>query len=159
MPGRVESAREGAIGWIVFDPPERRNAISPHMWSELSAVARACSRDDASFSIPAARLGVGCGLAALETLASVVGLPMAKEVLFSAHRYCAADALRMGLVNEVMPKAELEAGVREIAGRIAEGVKAFPESASPSSRDTERFRQADSERSEGVTGERPVSRT
>lgn len=143
-----------AVGWIIFDHPERRNAISSHMWGELSEAVRAFAEDDsvrvvvmrgegneafvsgadisqfagvagektserldssggdafeelsglekpliamvqgyciggglavalcadlryasadASFGIPAARLGVGYGLGGIESLASVVG--------------------------------------------------------------------------------------
>jgi enoyl-CoA hydratase/carnithine racemase len=41
-------------------------------------------------------------------------------MLFTARRYGAEEALRVGLVNAVMPKAELEAFVRDVATTIAE---------------------------------------
>ena len=40
-------------------------------------------------------------------------------MLFTARRYGADEALRVGLVNAVMPKAELETFVRDIATTIA----------------------------------------
>lgn len=75
--------------------------------------------DDATFGIPAARLGVGYGMGAVEALANLVGLCNAKEILFTARRYNAEEALHMGLVNQVLPKGELEAHVRKIADQIA----------------------------------------
>ena len=75
--------------------------------------------DDATFGIPAARLGVGYAMGGIEALADLVGLCNAKEILFTARRYNAEEALRMGLVNAVLPKAELEDHVRRTAHQIA----------------------------------------
>ncbi len=75
--------------------------------------------DDAQFAIPAARLGLGYQMAGLEALTRVVGLSAAKEIFFTARRFSAEEALRIGLVNQVVPKAELEDSVRETAERIA----------------------------------------
>lgn len=71
--------------------------------------------DDAVFAIPAARLGLGYPAGGLETLVRTVGLPAAKEIFLTARRFRAPDALRLGLVNEVLPKAELEPYVRGVA--------------------------------------------
>ncbi|HYY60130.1 MAG TPA: enoyl-CoA hydratase [Burkholderiales bacterium] len=38
MSGRINSRREGAIGWLVFDNPERRNAVSVEMWQAIAPV-------------------------------------------------------------------------------------------------------------------------
>ena len=46
MGGQVRGERNGAIGWIVFDHPERRNAISVDMWREIPRVARDLADDD-----------------------------------------------------------------------------------------------------------------
>ena len=40
MSGRIRVEREGSLGWIVFDQPERRNAISAAMWQAIPAAAR-----------------------------------------------------------------------------------------------------------------------
>ncbi|MEM7410589.1 MAG: enoyl-CoA hydratase [Myxococcota bacterium] len=75
--------------------------------------------DDAVFAVPAARLGLGYHMSGIEMLKDLVGPSRAKEIFFTAKRYSAADAHAIGLVNDVFPKAELEASVRETAGRIA----------------------------------------
>ena len=75
--------------------------------------------DDAVFGIPAARLGLGYGAAGIENLVRVVGLPAAKEIFFTARRFGAADALRRGLVNDVIAKADVDRTVLETARQIA----------------------------------------
>jgi enoyl-CoA hydratase/carnithine racemase len=76
--------------------------------------------DDARFAIPAARLGLAYHPGGIEALAALVGPSAAKEILFTARRYTAEEALALGLVNRVFPKAGLEAEVRALAGAIAE---------------------------------------
>ncbi|HIF96111.1 MAG TPA: enoyl-CoA hydratase [Myxococcales bacterium] len=200
MPGKVHAEIDGHVGWIVFDHPERRNAISANMWTELAEAAGRFASDDAvrvvvmrgeggeafvsgadisqfdgangkrtsrdldsgggnaferlgrlekpliamvdgfciggglavalcadlryastaaSFGIPAARLGVGYGLEGIEKLAAVVGPSHAKEILYTARRYSAAEALAMGLVNRVVAQDELRPMVETVAGEIA----------------------------------------
>jgi enoyl-CoA hydratase/carnithine racemase len=201
MGGRVRFEKEGPIGWVIFDHPERRNAISVEMWRQLPEIAAQIAgdpeirvgvlrgageqafvsgadisefeerrtggaqareydsdsgrsfaalaglekpllaaihgfcvgggvaislsadlryaADDAVFAIPAARLGLGYAMGGLEALARVVGIAAAKEIFFTARRFDAEEALRMGLVNGVFPKAELFSRVRETAAQIA----------------------------------------
>ena len=76
--------------------------------------------EDAQFGIPAARLGLGYGFAGTEKLARTVGAAAAREMLFTGGRFPAEDALRWGLVNRVVPVAELEPTATRIASAIAE---------------------------------------
>jgi len=85
----------------------------------LSADIRIAA-DDAQFGIPAARMGLGYPYKSLRRLIDVVGPAYAKEVMFTARRFSAEEALRMGLVNRVVPVAELEGTVRELAATIAQ---------------------------------------
>ena len=75
--------------------------------------------DDAVFAVPAARLGLGYHAQGIRALMDLVGPSTAKEIFFTARRYTADEALGLGLVNDVFPKAELEKGVRELAEKIA----------------------------------------
>ncbi|MBI4638971.1 MAG: enoyl-CoA hydratase [Candidatus Rokubacteria bacterium] len=54
-------------------------------------------------------------------LPRLVGLARAKELIFTAEVIDAAEALRVGLVNRVVPAAELDAATRQLAERIAAG--------------------------------------
>ncbi|MGH7416297.1 MAG: enoyl-CoA hydratase [Candidatus Rokuibacteriota bacterium] len=190
--------KDGPIGWITFNQPEKRNAVSQEMWQrmpecvrDLSAddairvvilrgagdaafvagadisqfkdrrrnaadeeeyrrisgagqealtklrkpllamihgfcigggvsIAITCdlriASDDARFGIPAARLGLGYHYHGMEKLMSLVGPAYTKELFFTARTdFSAQDALRMGLVNQVVPKAELERFTRDYA--------------------------------------------
>jgi 2-(1,2-epoxy-1,2-dihydrophenyl)acetyl-CoA isomerase len=54
-------------------------------------------------------------------LPRLVGLQRAKELVFFGDDLAAADAERIGLVNKVVPGADLEATAREWAERLARG--------------------------------------
>jgi len=88
------------------------------------ALACACdlrvAADDALFSIPAARLGIGYRPTFTRWVTDAVGPANAKEILLTARRYDAAEALRLGLVHRVVPVAEFDAYVDDYVGRIAE---------------------------------------
>lgn len=198
---KILASREGPIGFLVFNNPERRNAVSLEMWQRagevvaefahddsvrvivlagagdrsfvsgadisrfederasagaqeryaktssgmrkilrevgkptiamirgycigggmslaLSCDMRICS-DDSQFGIPAARLGIGYGIEGLRRLVELVGPSAAKEFIYTARRYRAEEALRMGIVNQVFPAQSLGAAVREVANTIA----------------------------------------
>jgi len=194
--------KDGAIGWIIFNQPEKRNAVSLEMWEAMPGYVHDLATDDAirvvilrgagedafisgadisqfkerrrnmadqeeysrissqgqdalgtlqkpllamihgycvgggvgvalstdiriasdeaRFGIPAARLGLGYHYKGMEKLMSLVGPAYVKEIFFTARTdFTAQDALRMGLVNQVVPKAELEAFTRDYATKIA----------------------------------------
>lgn len=194
--------KEPPLGWIIFNQPEKRNAVSQEMWQlmpdyvqELSddrdirvvilrgagdqafvagadisqfkerrrnmadeqeyskissrgqqslatldkpllamingycigggvGIALACdlriSADDARYGIPAARLGLGYHYSGIEKLINLIGPSYTKEIFFSARTdFSAQDALRMGLVNQVVAKEELEAFTRDYAQTMA----------------------------------------
>jgi enoyl-CoA hydratase/carnithine racemase len=194
--------KDGPIGWIIFNQPDKRNAVSLEMWqlmgdyvrdlasddairlvilrgagdqafvagadisqfkerrrnmadqeeySRISArgqdalatlakpllamihgycvgggvgIAITCdirlAADDARFGIPAARLGLGYHYRGMEKLMALVGPAYLKEIFFTARTdFSAQDALRMGLVNQVVPKADLERVTRDYALMIA----------------------------------------
>ncbi len=200
MAGDVRVIRDGAIGWIVFDQRERRNAITGAMWRAIPGAAKSLDEDesirvvvlrgageeafvagadisefathrtgdagvryeeenaqafvaleavskpviamihgfciggglalalcadlryaadDATFGIPAAKLGLAYPVRGLESLLRSVPLPTAKEILFTARRFDVREADRRGLLTAVVPKADLEPTVRKVAGEIA----------------------------------------
>jgi enoyl-CoA hydratase len=194
--------KEGPLGWIIFNQPEKRNAVSQEMWQmvpelvkeleededirviilrgagdqafvagadisqfkdrrrnmddELEyrrvsgrgsqsltgiqkpllamiqgycvgggiGIAIACdlrlAADNARFGVPAARLGLGYHYDGIEKLMHLIGPSNVLDIFFSARTdFSAADALRMGLVNHVVPLAELESFTRQYALRMA----------------------------------------
>jgi enoyl-CoA hydratase len=79
---------------------------------------RICS-DNSRFAVPAAKLGLGYSYAGLRRLVDVVGPAFAREIFFTARQFDAKEASRMGLVNRVVPEAELEPYVKNYAETIA----------------------------------------
>lgn len=75
--------------------------------------------DDGQFGIPAARLGLGYGFSGIDKLTHIVGPTMAAEIMLTARRFGAEEAHHMGLVNRVVPGADLEPVVVELASTIA----------------------------------------
>jgi enoyl-CoA hydratase len=192
---------EDGIGWITFNNPERRNAISLEMWEGLGVIlenfqadkdvrvvvmkgagdkafvsgadisefdtkrgsaeqkkqygevsananrwlgkldkpliamiqgyciggglATALSADvrfatpDSSFGIPAAKLGLGYDYGGLKALCNLVGPSRAKDIMFSARFLEVEEALRIGLINFVVSREELEQEVKDYAKMIA----------------------------------------
>lgn len=87
------------------------------------SVALACdlriAADHATLAIPAARLGLAYPF--VDNLVHTVGKGNAADILLSARALRADEALRIGLVNRVVPAAELDSVVRRYALQIAEG--------------------------------------
>ena len=75
--------------------------------------------DDAQFSIPAPRLGVGYPLAATELLVDIVGRGAAANMLLTGSRIDAAEAHRIGLVTSVVAKAEVDAAAEGVLATLA----------------------------------------
>lgn len=77
--------------------------------------------DTARFGIPVNRLGLVVAYAELKALLDIVGPAAALEMLLEGKIMGAEDALRMRLVNRVVPAGQLEEEVYATANRIAEG--------------------------------------
>ncbi len=75
--------------------------------------------EDSTFGIPAAKLGLGYGYDALEPLVGLIGPTRAKEILFTARQFNAAEAYDMGLINRVLTRDELDGFVNEYTETIA----------------------------------------
>ena len=192
---------DDSIGWVTFNNPARRNAISLEMWEGLGTILESFQNDDdvrvvvlrgaggkafvsgadisefeskrataeqreqygrasargnrwlrilekpliamiqgyciggglatalaadmrfatpgSQFGIPAAKLGLGYGYAGVAALARLVGPSTARDILFTARFLDAEEASKVGLINFIVPDAELEARVREYARLIS----------------------------------------
>lgn len=199
---KMIAEKKNGIGWITFNQPEKRNAVSVEMWAAIPEIVTAFDADDevrvivmkgagdrafiagadisefgekrnspeatkyydavsaeahaalvkspkpviamingfcvgggvavalsadiriaadnTRFAVPAARLGLGYGAGGLDRLIGIVGPSFAKEIFFTARQFSHDEALAMGLVNRVVPAAELEAYVLDYAGKIAD---------------------------------------
>jgi enoyl-CoA hydratase/carnithine racemase len=73
---------------------------------------------DAQFGIPAAQRGVAYPPEGLKKLVDLVGPSRAKDIMFSARRLDAEEALRIGLINRIVAPTELEGNTVEYAERL-----------------------------------------
>jgi enoyl-CoA hydratase len=86
-------------------------------------IALACdflyASDKAKLGQPEVNLGIIPGFGGTQRLARRVGIGRARELCYTGDTVDAAEALRIGLVNAVVPHAELMTKVREVATKIA----------------------------------------
>jgi len=200
MPGRMVAEKDGTIGRMIFDHPERRNAVTQDMWLQIGEILEDFAKDeairvvvlqgagdkafvsgadisqfgqqrrnaaevaasnrltdaarqalatfskptmamiqgfclggglaialmcdlrfastDSTFGIPAARLGVGYAPQSVGLLQALVGPAYTREILFTGRRFNGEEALRMGLINRLLPQEELASYVQEYATMI-----------------------------------------
>ena len=198
---KMLSRREGRVGYLIFNNPERHNAVSLDMWAAATRILEDFSRDDgvrvvvvtgaggkafisgadisrfgderstgqavahynatveransgiyefpkptiamirgycigggvglaaccdlriasdnSRFAVPAAKLGLGYSFGGLKRLIDLVGTAFAKEIFFTARQFDVEEARMMGLINRVVPEAELETYVKSYADTIA----------------------------------------
>lgn len=85
-------------------------------------LAMACdmrvAADNAKFGQPEVKLGIIPGFSGTYRLPKLVGQGYAKEMIYSGRVIRADEALRIGLVNHVVPRAELMDFVLKLAGDI-----------------------------------------
>lgn len=122
--GRRYEAQNEAAFWAVAHCPKPVIAmIRGFCLGGGLGLALACdlrvADESATFGIPAARLGVGYPPGAMSLVVAAVGPAAAKNLFFTARRIGAEDALRLGIVQQVVPEAELETTVATLAKEIA----------------------------------------
>ena len=87
----------------------------------MSCDIRICS-DNAIFGQPEVGLGITPGFGGTQRLARIVGEGMAKQMIFTGQTIKADEALRIGLVNEVIPQNELLAKAKKLAENIGKNI-------------------------------------
>lgn len=75
--------------------------------------------DDASFGLPEVSRGTLPGAGGTQRLARIAGIGRALDMVLSADRIDAAEALRTGIVTRVVPRAELAQKTQALAEQIA----------------------------------------
>ncbi|MBI4321372.1 MAG: enoyl-CoA hydratase/isomerase family protein [Chloroflexi bacterium] len=75
--------------------------------------------DTARLGLPEINLGLFPGYGGTQRLPRLVGKSMAKLMIFSGEHLDAQEALRVGLVDRVVPAAELMASAKELAKKLA----------------------------------------
>ncbi len=84
----------------------------------MSCDIRICS-ENAMFGQPEVGLGITPGFGGTQRLARLVGMGIAKQLVYSARNIKADEAYRIGLVNAVYPQEELLEQAKKLASGIA----------------------------------------
>ncbi|MCR4845315.1 MAG: enoyl-CoA hydratase/isomerase family protein [Eubacterium sp.] len=84
----------------------------------MSCDIRICS-ENAVFGQPEVGLGITPGFGGTQRLARVIGVGMAKQLIYTARNIKAEQAKAIGLVNDVYPQEELLAQAKKLASMIA----------------------------------------
>jgi enoyl-CoA hydratase len=117
--GTNDSAASAAVRLMQVKKP-LIGAINGYAYGGGAVFAVACdirvASENARFRFVGASYGLSVGAAQLPRL---VGAAMAKELIFTARTVDSEEALRIGLVNHVVPPANLEAIVMEMASAIS----------------------------------------
>jgi crotonobetainyl-CoA hydratase len=75
--------------------------------------------DHAEFALPEPRVGLAAlGGGGLQRLARQIPLKQAMGLVLTGRRITAVEAMGMGLINEVVPRAELTIRARALAGEL-----------------------------------------
>jgi enoyl-CoA hydratase len=124
----AEGQRHGRRGQSVFDAIEHLGkpviaAINGFALGGGCELAMACTiriaADHAKFGQPEINLGIIPGYAGSQRLPRLVGKGRALEILLTGDMVTAARAYEIGLVNKVVPAAELLADAKRLAASLA----------------------------------------
>ncbi len=75
--------------------------------------------DDVELALPEIKLGMIPGSGGTQRLARLIGLARAKDVIMRGRRIRSEEALRLGLVSEVVPPEELDAAVDRLLEELS----------------------------------------
>ena len=128
QPGRdplaYDDPLEQAIRAIQRCPAPVLALLEGSVWGGACELAMVCDiligTAKTSFAITPVRLGVAYNPTGILHIINMVGMTMAREMLFTAQPVAATRALQIGLLNHLVPVAELEEFTYEMARTIAE---------------------------------------
>lgn len=127
-PGRLEALRRDAkqLVWDLLDVElPIVAAVNGHAMGLGASIALLCDvvfmADTATIGDPHVRVGIVAGDGGVAIWPLAVGPARAKEYLLTGDPLSAAEAERIGLVNHVVPAAELDAQAMAFAARLAAG--------------------------------------
>jgi enoyl-CoA hydratase/carnithine racemase len=113
-----------AFSWLREAPFPTVAAVQGHALGAGMQLALACdlriAAEDVVMGLPEIDFGIFPDLGGCAWLPELVGSARAKELIFTGDRLTADRLLQLGIVNRVVPAAELEATVTALATRLAQ---------------------------------------
>ena len=120
----IESMHEGVRLLARIDAPVVASLHGVVAGGSLSLAAGcdlAIAAEGTRFNLAYANIGASCDVSGSWSLPRLVGLRNALQIALLSETFDAAEALRLGLVNRVVPAEQLEATVTALAQRLASG--------------------------------------
>jgi methylmalonyl-CoA decarboxylase len=97
--------------------------VEGSVWGGATETVLACdiivAAETATFAVTPAKLGVPYNVSGMLTFLNAAPLRIVKEMIFTAKPVDARRAEQFGMINHVMPVAEIEAFTRDLAQEIA----------------------------------------
>lgn len=98
--------------------------IEGSVWGGACELVMSCdiiiAAEDSAFAITPAKLGVPYNLSGVQNLLNTGGMPLCKEMLFTAQPFPVKRLAELGIVSHVAPGDELEPLTRSIAEQIVQ---------------------------------------
>lgn len=98
-----------------------QGAVAGFGLSLMSACDLAIAADNSYFTLAYCHIGTSPDGGATYALPRLVGVKLAMEIALLGDRFDARRALELGLVNRLVPTAELASATRKLAERLAQG--------------------------------------
>ncbi len=108
---------------IEVDLPPTIAALNGYVMGGGVEIASACdfrvASEDVVIAQPEIDIGIFPGWGGSQRLARIIGFPRAKDLILTGRKVAADEALRLGLVHNVVPVGNLDSAVTELAEVIA----------------------------------------
>ncbi|MCI0485282.1 MAG: enoyl-CoA hydratase [Blastocatellia bacterium] len=127
LEGNIDRLRQmQELSWLLYNMPKVTiAAVNGFAMGAGLGVCLSCdlriASDQAKFGAAYAKVGFGGDFGTTWLLTHYAGAPKAKELLFLGEALDASKAHALGLVNRIIPAADLMAHVSEVASTIAHG--------------------------------------
>lgn len=114
------------LSWLLYSSPKVTIAsVNGFAMGAGLSICLACdlriASHQAKFGTAYSKIAFGGDFGATWLLTRYAGAPKAKELLFFADTFDAAEAYRLGLLNKIVPHESLESETAALARRVADG--------------------------------------
>jgi len=93
------------------------------VWGGACELVMSCdiivAGEDSTFAVTPAKLGMPYNISGVQNFLNAGGMPLCKEMLFTAQPIGAERLVAQGIVSHAVPRAELESLTRKMAEQIA----------------------------------------
>jgi methylmalonyl-CoA decarboxylase len=112
-----------AVRTIELFPAPAIAMVEGSVWGGACELVMSCdiivAADDCTFAMTVGRMGVPYNISGVQNLLNACGMPLCKEMLFTARPMPVKRLVDQGIVSHAVPRARLETVTHDIAEQIA----------------------------------------